>query len=111
MAYVQPIVGSPTTFSAGTRAFSNQVSQNARVLPVVRNGFARTPGVFMSTRKKPMPFCFLGPASVRARTKIQSANCAYVVHVFCPLTTKLPLPSSSARHWSEARSLPALGSE
>jgi hypothetical protein len=48
---------------------------------------------------------------VRTRQKIQSAYCAYVVHVFCPLTTKPPFPSSSARVVSDARSEPAFGSE
>ncbi len=79
--------------------------------PVVRKGFTVMPGVFMSQRRKLMPLCFLAAGSVRTSMKIQSAYWAYVVHVFCPVTTKWPWPSSSARILSEARSLPALGSE
>ena len=45
------------------------------------------PGDFMSMRMKEMPSCFLAAGSVRTKQKIQSAYCAVVVQVFCPLTT------------------------
>ena len=111
MAIVQPPLSGPTRFSFGTTTLSKNVSQKAGVPPVVRNGFTVTPGDFRSMRRKLIPDCFLATGSVRTRQKIQSAYWAYVVHVFWPVTTKLPLPSSSARVLSEARSLPALGSE
>jgi hypothetical protein len=44
------------------------------------------PGVDISARMKEMPACFFGAfGSVRASTKIQSANCPRVVQVFWPL--------------------------
>jgi len=57
-----------------------------------------------------IPLCLEASGSVRARSIIQSAACAMLVHTFWPLTTKWS-PSRTARHWSDARSLPALGSE
>ncbi len=57
-----------------------------------------------------IPLCLGASGSVRARSIIQSAACAMLVHTFWPVTLK-SLPSRIARHWSEARSLPALGSE
>jgi len=48
-------------------------------------------------------------ASVRARTKIQSAHGPKVVHTFWPFSTKWS-PSSRAAVLSAARSLPAPGS-
>jgi hypothetical protein len=98
LAIVHPPFSGPTRVSPATTTFSRNVSQNAGVPPVVSMGFTRTPGVFMSIRRKLIPACFLAWGSVRTRQNIQSAYCAYVVHVFCPLTTKFPLPSSSARH-------------
>ena len=46
------------------------------------------PGVDISTRMNEMPACFFGAfGSVRASTKIQSANWPSVVQVFWPLMT------------------------
>ena len=68
------------------------------------------PGVVMSISRNEMPSCFFAAGSVRTRQKIQSAYCASVVQVFCPLTTYLS-PLRSARVRSEARSEPEPGSE
>src|SRR4051794_13522119 len=68
------------------------------------------PLLFMSTRMKEMPDCFLAPGSVRQRQKIQSAYCASVVQVFWPLMIYLS-PLRSALVLSEARSDPEPGSE
>ena len=57
-----------------------------------------------------MPRCFGASGSVRTRQNIQSAICALLVQIFWPFTTKSS-PSRTARVWSEARSLPAPGSE
>ena len=69
-----------------------------------------TPGLVMSMSRKEMPCCFFAAGSVRTRQKIQSAYWANVVQVFCPLTT-YSSPSRTAEVFSEARSLPASGSE
>jgi hypothetical protein len=57
----------------------------------------------MSHRMNEMPACFGTFGSVRARTKIQSAHCAAVIHVFVPLMTYVS-PRRSARVCSDARS-------
>ena len=58
-----------------------------------------------------MPSCFFAAfGSVRHRQKIQSAYCASVVQVFCPLITHSS-PSRRALVRNPARSDPAPGSE
>src|SRR5947208_3661781 len=56
-----------------------------------------------------MPLCFGASASVRAKHTPQSANWAYDVHTFWPLSTHPP-STASARVDTEARSDPAPGS-
>ena len=51
-----------------------------------RIGFVETPFEVISNRIKLIPSCFFAAGSVRTRQKIQSACCASVVQVFCPLT-------------------------
>ena len=68
-----------------------------------------TPGLFMSMSRKLMPVCGLPSLLVRTRQKIHSPCWPSVVQVFCPLTMYL-LPTRSALHLSEARSLPDPGS-
>jgi hypothetical protein len=69
-----------------------------------------SPGVFMSTRMNVMPLCLAALGSVRTRKNPISATCAMLVQTFCPLST-YQSPSSTARVWRLARSLPAFGSE
>ena len=76
----------------------------------VNHEFTSIPGVFISTRIKVIPVCFIPESSVLTKTKIQSANCPSVVQVFCPLIT-YSSPSNSALHLSEAKSDPEPGSE
>ena len=57
-----------------------------------------------------MPRCLGASGSVRTRQNIQSANCAFEVQTFWPLTTNSS-PTSSARVLSDARSEPEPGSE
>ena len=54
---------------------------------IVSIGRTVTPGVVMSQRMNEIPSCFFAFGSVRASTKIQSAHCAAVIHVFVPLMT------------------------
>ena len=72
-------------FSTGTFTSSKNTSLTSWLPSMVWIGRTVTPGVFMSTRMKVMPSCFFAAVSVRASTKIQSAYCALVVQVFCPL--------------------------
>ena len=78
---------------------------------MVMSGFTSMPGVAMSIRMKEMPSCRLPSLEdVRTRQKIQFAQWAAVVQIFCPLMTKRS-SCTSQRVLSEARSEPAPGSE
>jgi hypothetical protein len=57
-----------------------------------------------------MPLCFGASGSVRTAIQLWVAMCAMVFHIFWPLTTHSS-PSSSACVRSDARSVPASGSE
>ena len=77
---------------------------------MVMSGFTSMPGVAMSIRMKEMPSCRLPALEVRTRQKIQFAQCAAVVQIFCPLMTRRS-SCTSQRVFSAARSEPAPGSE
>ncbi len=68
------------------------------------------PGWFIGTRNSVMPSCLGRLESVRAPTQYQSAKCADVVKIFCPLSTQ-PSPLRSALSRIAAESDPAPGSE
>src|SRR5215475_2519763 len=110
MATLHPSLTLPTTLAAGTRTFSRNTSLNSASPVICRRGRMVMPGVFMPTRRKVMPLCLATVGSVRTRKKPQSATCAMLVHTFWPFST-YQSPSSTARVWRLARSLPALGSE
>ena len=74
-------------FSTGTFTSSKNTSLTSWLPSMVWIGRTVMPGVFMSISRNVMPSCFFALASVRVRQKIQSAYCAEVVQVFCPLTT------------------------
>ena len=63
----------------------------------------------MSTTKKDSPRFASSVDPVRARQIPQSANCAYEVQTFVPLSTH-PSSVATARVLTEARSEPASGS-
>ena len=56
-----------------------------------------------------MPWCLGASGSVRAPTQYQSAKCADVVQIFCPLRIHSS-PSRTALSRIAAASLPASGS-
>ena len=106
----QPSFTLPTTLEAGTRTFSRNTSLNSASPVICRSGRMVMPGDFMSSSKNVMPLCLAAAGSVRTRKKPQSDTCAMLVHTFWPLST-YQSPSSTARVWRLARSLPAFGSE
>ena len=73
LAYVQPPFSSPTRFSTGTSASSNQTSFTSWLPSSSVIGRTVTPGLFMSISKNEMPVCFFTVGSVRTRQKIQLA--------------------------------------
>ena len=75
-----------------------------------RSGRISMPGVVMSIRKHPMPSWRGATGSVRARQIAQWARSAIVVHTFSPVIDQPP-STSVAAVVSDARSLPAPGSE
>jgi hypothetical protein len=87
-AQSQPRSISPTSWSAGTRTLSKNTSLTSYPPSISSIGRTVTPGDFMSMSRNEMPCCFFAAGLVRTRQKIQSAYCASVVQVFCPLTTK-----------------------
>lgn len=110
LAMLQPSLIFPTRFFLGTRTLSKKVSQKEAPPSIWRIGRTEIPGDFFSISRKLIPCCFCPLVSVRTRAKIQFAESARDVRVFCPLTTESS-PSASARVCSEARSDPASGSE
>ena len=68
------------------------------------------PGVPVGVSRIEIPRCFSASGSVRTRRKQNSAEFAYDVQIFCPLTT-YSSPSRTAAVLSAARSDPASGSE
>ena len=75
-----------------------------------RIGRISTPGASIGTRNAVSPRCRAWAGSLRAISSPKAACRAPDVHTFCPLSTQ-SLPRLSARSDSEARSLPAPGSE
>ena len=59
------------------------------------SGRTSTPGWCMSTTRYEMPRCLGASGSDRARQTPQSANWAYDVHTFCPLTSHPPSTRSA----------------
>ena len=63
----------------------------------------------MSQITQVMPLCLAASGSVRTSSSWWSATSAKLVQIFCPLTTNSS-PSTTARVFNPARSLPASGS-
>src|SRR5581483_3237162 len=75
--------------------------------PAQHSGRTVTPGASMPARKAVIP---PWPGAVRASRTQRAAYWARLVQTFCPLTTQSPT-RGTARVASDARSLPAPGSE
>ncbi len=113
MATFQPSPGAATTLSPAVRASSKKISLKSASPVIWRIGRTVIPFCRKGTSKYDNPWLPRLPASVRARTNIQSANCASEVQIFCPLMTHASPPgpcSSRADVRTFARSEPALGS-
>jgi hypothetical protein len=115
IATAQPPPTSPSTRSAGTTTSSKNTSANSGTPLIISIGATVIPGLSMSTYNAVMPRWRDSVDPVRARRTQRSAYCARLVHTFRPLTTQLPAdsagPSATARHASDAKSLPDSGSE
>ncbi len=110
MATAHPLPSPPTT-SAAT-APSKKTSLNSEVPDICRMGRTSTrPGWSIRTSRNDSPRWRRDPASVRARTKHQSASRASEVQIFCPVTrSRPPAESRTAAVRTPARSEPAPGS-
>jgi hypothetical protein len=81
-----------------------------RLSPTVTIGVHEKPGASVGTRIMEIPRCFLASGSVRQASQTQSASLAPLVKILVPLMT-YSSPSRTARVCSDARSVPAEGSE
>ena len=110
MAVDQPLLISPRTCETGTRTSVKNTSLKPESPDIMRNGRTVTPGARMSASRQVIPLCLAASKSVRTSSRHHSAICAKLVHIFWPLTMNAS-PSRTAFVPSEARSLPAFGSE
>ena len=84
---VQPPFSGPTRSFFSARASVKKVSQNGEEPAISGIGRTSTPGWCMVNSTKLIPSCFF-EVSVRTRQKHQSAYCAPLVQIFCPLISK-----------------------
>ena len=105
----QPSLSLPSRASFGATASVKKVSQKGEAPAMSLIGRVSMAGWRMLISRKLMPVCGLPSVLVRTRQKIHLPYWPIVVQVFWPLTMYL-LPRRSARHLSEARSLPEPGS-
>ncbi len=108
MAMRQPSPGAPSTWSSGTKTPSKNSSAN----PCSPSSWAigRTVTSLSGNMKYVRPRWRADPGSDLNRPKPQSAYPARELQVFCPYSRQPP-STRSARERSEARSLPASGSD
>ena len=106
-AHPRPI--SPTTAPDGIRASSKNTSLNAASPVACRSGRIVIPLASIGTANIVSPRCLGTAASVRAMHMPNAARSADDVHTFWPCSDHSS-PSSVARSWAAATSLPALGS-
>ena len=106
----QPSFSSPTRLATGTRTPSRNSSANSVDPAMVRSGRMSMPGR-VHGHDQPGDAPVAGSSGpVRTRSSQKSATSAWQVQIFGPVTT-YSSPSRTARVRSEARSLPAPGSE
>src|SRR3546814_6918180 len=106
----QPPSTAPTTFASSVRAPSKNTSLNSESPVSWWIGRTSMPGWSIGTSRYEMPLCLAtsGLALVRASTKHQSAQWAWLVQTFWPSITHEPSCTEARRseeHTSELQSL------